>query len=310
MTYTSFPFDFLPDGVTPQEVREDDGSQLLALAIPDGVDGWPGSTAMQVTAAAGGAAVSVAPGTAGVRGFVIVITAAEQVPVPGADAQTRVDRVTLRLDRSANTLKPFLVPGTPGAGAPAFTRDSNTWDLPLYQVTRSTTGALSVKDERDWRDARFQLCESTNRPSFPRFGDFAFETDTLRLIRYDGATWRVWFGPEDSGKVILQPEWPDYWRPHDDIVVWKRNGWVALRVAVDRRKHDLDPGDGNSFPLIVTLPDAYKPPINWYVTYYADGVKLGKAQIGWSSGRVELVAGANIPIGTQVAFSATFPATV
>lgn len=307
MTYTSFPFDFLPDGVTQQEVREDDGSELFRLAIPDGVDGWPGSTAMQVTPAAGGTAVSVAPGTAGVRGFVIVITAAEQVPVPGADAQTRVDRVTLRLDRSANTLKPFLVPGTPGAGAPAFTRDSNTWDLPLYQVTRSTTGALSVKDERDWRDARFQLCESTNRPSFPRFGDFAFETDTLRLIRYDGATWRVWFGPEDTGEIALEAG--GFWKISPGLTIAGRrlNGWVRVRIALTRTTNTLHTSDTDGSPLLTPLPPSLRPNVVEYGRASLSGRSSAELIIN-TSGEANLFSiTEDIPVGGTLRCSMTYP---
>lgn len=66
--------------------------------------------------------------------------------------QTRIDRVVLRVDRSAETVTEEILPGTPGSGAPpALTANtgvgSGVWEFPLGRATvASGASALAAGD--------------------------------------------------------------------------------------------------------------------------------------------------------------------
>jgi hypothetical protein len=76
-------------------------------------------------------------------------TAPLNIAIPTA-VGTRIDRIVLRKDWSAQTVRLTRIAGTVGAGAPALTQSlGGTWDVPLFQVTivGSAPPTLSL-DER------------------------------------------------------------------------------------------------------------------------------------------------------------------
>lgn len=107
--------------------------------------------------------VSVATGEAFVEGFWYSNDAAFNLPIGNnTSGSTRIDRIVLRLNRTANTLTAFVIVGTPGAGTPALTQIvGGTWDFPLATIT-VTNGLAAVlvgniADNRVFSSSQVQL---------------------------------------------------------------------------------------------------------------------------------------------------------
>jgi len=95
--------------------------------------------------------VSVASGAAVSYGLMYHNSSAVSVAVPTPAAATRVDRIVLRVDWAAQTVRVTRVAGTEGAGAPSLTQNAGTtWDIPLATVSITTGGVITVTDAREW----------------------------------------------------------------------------------------------------------------------------------------------------------------
>lgn len=71
------------------------------------------------------------------------------ITIPTPSTSTRVDRVVLRKAWAAQTVRIVRIAGTEGAGAPAMTQTiGTTWDVPLWNVTITTGGAITFQDQR------------------------------------------------------------------------------------------------------------------------------------------------------------------
>lgn len=71
------------------------------------------------------------------------------VVIPTPSVSTRVDRIVLRKSWASQTVRITRVAGTEGAGLPALTQVfGTTWDVPLYQVSITTAGTMTLTDDR------------------------------------------------------------------------------------------------------------------------------------------------------------------
>jgi hypothetical protein len=126
MPETSWPFD---NADTTQ-------AQFLKWASVFAEDGFVSGLGLS---AASGMNVSLAAGTAIIRGFFYENTAALQLAIPAAHASmARKDRVVLRLDLDARTIVAAVKVGTPTAGGgtlASLTRTATVWEHELHQVT-------------------------------------------------------------------------------------------------------------------------------------------------------------------------------
>jgi hypothetical protein len=100
-----------------------------------------------------GAASPVATNTgwAIVNGKLYRNTASVNTNVASPAVSTRIDRLVVRIDYTASpeTGVLTLIGGIEGGAAPAVTQvDGTTWDLPLYQVSITTGGVITLTDER------------------------------------------------------------------------------------------------------------------------------------------------------------------
>lgn len=78
-------------------------------------------------------------------------TASVNVTIATPAVSTRVDRIVLRADWTAQTVRITRIAGTEGAGAPAMTQSAGTtWDVPLATVSITTGGVITVTDAREW----------------------------------------------------------------------------------------------------------------------------------------------------------------
>ena len=95
--------------------------------------------------------VAVASGEAYVYGFPYFSTASEDIAIPTPAANTRIDRIVLRANWSAQTVRITRIAGTEGAGVPSLVQtDGTTWDIPLAQCSITTGGVITVTDEREF----------------------------------------------------------------------------------------------------------------------------------------------------------------
>lgn len=73
------------------------------------------------------------------------------ITTPGAGT-SRIDRIVLRKDWAAQTVRQFLIVGTAAGSptSPALVQSAGvTWDVPLYAVTITDAGVITVADERE-----------------------------------------------------------------------------------------------------------------------------------------------------------------
>jgi hypothetical protein len=97
--------------------------------------------------------VQIDTGGALVDGHVYHNSAAEDVNIPNASGagNTRIDRIVLRCDWTAFTVRLHRIAGTDAGSptAPAITQTSGTtYDILLYQALVTTAGAVTLTDER------------------------------------------------------------------------------------------------------------------------------------------------------------------
>lgn len=100
--------------------------------------------------------VDVATGEAMVDGKFYKSDAIVEVTIPTPTTNPRIDRVVLRKDWAAQTVRITRIAGTEAASPspPAITQtDGTTWDLKLAQVYITTGGVITVTDERVWNRA-------------------------------------------------------------------------------------------------------------------------------------------------------------
>lgn len=172
---------------------------------PSGVVGDPVSaaTAGGLAFSNSGLTVSIGDGKAEVGGSGFKRAgggAGVTVPANTSSTQSRRDRVVLRRDTAADTVAPTLIQGTPAASptAPAITRSSTVFDLPLFSFLvppSSGTSLSGVVDERLFvNDDGYglpQVFSMANRPTAGlRAGFRVSDASTGRLYSYDGTYWR------------------------------------------------------------------------------------------------------------------------
>lgn len=95
--------------------------------------------------------VSVNTGAALVDGKFYENNSSATIAVPTPSGATRIDRIVLRKSWTAQTVRLTRIEGVEGGGVPAMTQnDGVTWDIPLYQASITTGGAITLTDERDF----------------------------------------------------------------------------------------------------------------------------------------------------------------
>lgn len=98
-----------------------------------------------------GSPMAVATGGAVVYGFPYFNTASVNVAISTPSVSTRIDRVVLRVNWTAQTVRIALVAGVEGGGAPSLTQSAGTtWEMPLAQASITTGGVITLTDQREW----------------------------------------------------------------------------------------------------------------------------------------------------------------
>lgn len=127
-------------------------SQVLA-AVHDDEGVAPGLLNALAGSVPGANTVRINTGGALVDGKPYLNDSTVDVNIPSAvgGGNTRIDRIVLRADWTAQTVRIHRIAGTDAASptAPAITQNpGNVYDLPLYQALVDTAGAVTLIDER------------------------------------------------------------------------------------------------------------------------------------------------------------------
>jgi len=152
MTKTYFPF----DAGLGANVIEAQWAKMARLFCPTGVVKNQ-LNQLETFADNTGMTVKVKSGQAFVEGFFFESDAQESLTISAAHATLpRIDRVVVRLDRTANTIDLAVLAGTPNASPaiPALTQNSTTWEIALARVAvaaaDTSIAAGDVTDEREF----------------------------------------------------------------------------------------------------------------------------------------------------------------
>jgi hypothetical protein len=202
VTYDARPTTFMP--LTTQFEWE---KLFSVMGIFDGIDG----NDLAPSAPSGGS-ISIAAGTAIIKGQMWRCDAPQPTPLPGSPGAgtLRTDLLVLQYNRAASTspavVQPLIVTGSPAASNPAVpplvqnpvgTGGTGVWQIPIAQWTVNSTGVISgFKDIRQFSGRTVALMTSTARPNmiYPRLG---LETDTGYLLRWNGTAWQN-IGPKNQ----------------------------------------------------------------------------------------------------------------
>ncbi|MGK5531529.1 hypothetical protein [Streptomyces sp. URMC 129] len=252
---------------------------LCALETGDGVYGDPTESA--VVAAGVGLAVDVRAGVfAHVRGHVWTSGGTALTLPIGANASgmTRIDRVVLRMSRTTWQVTAEVIAGTPGAPAPALTRDpgsTGVWEVPLALVTvLNGSGSVVVVREEQYVGGRVRPCRSSARPLNPGRGDIAFEVDTGRWIGWNGSAWVVLY--EYSGVVVATSS-VSGWSAEAETTVERAGGSVHLRLGTCERTGGATSAETR---LPVNIPTEYlHPSRDQFGTVYLSGTQVARVTV-------------------------------
>lgn len=119
-----------------------------AAGCKDAVDG---SGALTTTFDVPGRNIVMAAGNVAIRGQLWRCDASVSVPIPAPSASNRIDRLVLRLTRTAGTsstvIQPFVITGTPSGTPtlpPLVKTPTGIWDFPICFWTSQSNGSLSA----------------------------------------------------------------------------------------------------------------------------------------------------------------------
>lgn len=262
-------------------VTDTEYEKIAARFSDDGV--WANPTDTAVVSAGSGLSVNVRLGVyASVRGHAWYSgTSAVNLAIgANSSGSTRTDRVVLRLDRSDWTVRAVVKAGTPGSGAPTLTQqtgDTGVYEIPLARVTAlNGASGVSVTREELYIGTRLRPCLSSARNPNPVLGEVAYETDTGRLVLWNGSAWGTAY--DNSGSVSVDSSL-SAWEITVESVLEKRSGNVHLRLGTFNRRGGSLAGPSDS-RLPVLIPAAYRHASrNMYATAYITGADIGRLTI-------------------------------
>lgn len=214
MAISSFPFE-------TQDTTEAQFSALFRELQDSGVCDSGSGNGLKVQLGSG-SSVDVLPGSALLRGFMVISDDTETLAIGAPDAQTRVDRVVARLDPTANEITLVVVAGTAGGGPPSLQQDlTGVYEIPLARVSVAPNGNITVTDERQFVGMRVIPHTNATRPAANavRIGQLAFNLDSMAYEYSNGTNWvalkptlvdqATKWGPGSGYSLIVQSTEPD-----------------------------------------------------------------------------------------------------
>lgn len=121
--------------------------------------------------------VAIASGQAFVYGIPYFNSASVNVAISTPAVSTRIDRIVLRADWTAQTVRITRIAGVEGGAAPSITQTpGTTYDIKLCQVSITTGGVITLTDEREFIGVNATAAANTMKGNFT--GATANVTDT------------------------------------------------------------------------------------------------------------------------------------
>lgn len=113
--------------------------------------------------------LKIAPGFAIVKGFYLYNDSTKSINIIKDNNYDRIDRVVVRLNISNGKVSIELKSGVAGSKplAPTLQRDNLIYEISLAQVKITTTGAITITDER----YRHEFCGSIRPKNLTEFND-------------------------------------------------------------------------------------------------------------------------------------------
>ncbi|MFC4146620.1 hypothetical protein ACFO0M_10165 [Micromonospora mangrovi] len=291
MAETSYP----NPGVT--ELQHE---RLLGRALPSGLLGHPDDQALVYADNTGTREIRIRASRQGVvegYGWANDAAVITKTLAANTSGSTRVDLVVLRLNRSTWSVTVQIVQGTPGAGAPAATRNPSTGSGTTYEIELATvtvannvtTLAGSTVTDKAWylnEDGQI-LCESDRRPPHHP-GRSAFEVDTGRWILSDGTNWRN--AVDDSG-VLAVPLLTGFSATENNLQ--RRGGVCVLNLKVQRTNAAFPAG---AITKVANVPSGFAPtfPVQSAVLWWSGGLPAG---LRVTSAGIYVVTPAGVTVG-------------
>lgn len=219
---------------------------------------------------AGARTAVLGTGAAEIRGFHVDNPSATSTAIPAADAQNRIDRLVLRLDRTASEaddwIKPFVIEGAPSNSPqiPALSQTSGgNYDIPIARWTATSTGSLTgLVDERVFAAASPVEFRSDARPS-PTLRRIGFERDTGKVMWANGTAWSTVSDDTGDVAVTLAPKWRS-----DGACLARKVGAVAsvdMNLLFGEVVNEIITKANVSNLLVATVAPAFRPARNKYV---------------------------------------------
>ena len=296
-------------GVSQIETQQEWESFFSAVQLDGVVSG------LAPTINSGARTASAGAGAAYLRGVYKPISSTTPTAVPSPDAQDRVDRLVLRLDRAAGTTATYVVPkvlkGTAGtATPPALTRGSTgAWDLPISRWTSKADGSLAGLVDERYGQAWFTSAARAGSLVSATPARVAVEADTGQIFRSDGSTWTLVTG--DTGWIELPLNGSDAaaWTVNDACKYRLKDGIVYLKFSISRWSKNalnLTDSDGSTpYQLPVGFrPASSNPPALGHGNHARNVIQL----FIYSTGDVRVYPlNDNLAAGRRIYAQASFP---
>lgn len=227
----------------------------------DGVYGDTSSSPV-ITAGAGLTVLVKAGFHGALRGHSWYSGATDDTLTIGANSSgsTRIDRVVLKLDRSAWTVRAVVKAGTPGSGAPALQQDagdSGVYEIRLADVTvPNAATSVTVSNCPKYVGSRVQVQKSTAPSPTRKLGEITYYSDTGAYVGYNGTTDVPMYS--DTGTLAVSQGYTDVWDVVGPMEGRKKNGIVCVQVNLRRKSSTLQSSDADG-SWIATVPTALIP---------------------------------------------------
>lgn len=259
--------------------------QYLLGSLADADTGILSNILNEILVTGAASPVTIASGVALVNGTFYLNDANETIIIVSAvgAGNTRIDRIVLRKDFAAQTVRIHRLAGTDAIApaVPGLTQDATYWDMPLFQVLINVAGNITLTDERERLNTRTPSMTTAERDAMTAINGMVLYNETVarEQVRRGGA-WLSLSGLTIADTQVYNAAAPLAWTDLDlSAVVGARPALVLLRI---------DAPGGNRNIGVRRNGDA--------IDYYITGTSAGGVAYG-----LDGAGGSGIPVVLLVA---------
>jgi hypothetical protein len=218
-------YDARPSGFTQLTTTTEWELFMSAAGVWDGIDA---TNSFVPTLDTAGRNAVISAGSGLIKGQLWRCDASVSTPIPAASGQDRLDRLVLRLNRTATTsptvVQPTVIPGAP-SGSPALPPLQQTaaglYDIPISYWTSHSTGTVdTLVDQRQYCGRNTVSMMSTYHPS-PANARLGIELDTGDVFVWANSAWTA-----VGGNLIGYAA-----GPLGDIIDWTNQASITFSLS-------------------------------------------------------------------------------